>query len=143
MPRIDFGAKADKQLSQRTSTTGTTGSKLTVKKKPVGRPSLSDTVPIKTFRNFLMANLKHECKLSGEVESRPVLEHVIAALFASAIEGNTAAQIHVLDRFYGKVTDKVQLSGDAENPLASLQRIEMVLVRPSSNPQETEVLSVG
>jgi hypothetical protein len=78
-----------------------------------------------------MANLKHECKLSGEVESRPVLEHVIASLFASAIEGNTAAQIHVLDRFYGKVTDKVQVSGDTDNPLAVIQKIEMVLVKPS------------
>jgi hypothetical protein len=84
-------------------------------------------------------HLKRECPVSGEVENRPVIEHVICAQIASALDGNVTAQAAIMERMFGKVTDKVQLSGDVENPLAMLQRIEMVMVRPSSVDNATEV----
>ena len=138
MPQINFGKKAGKAASIRKSTTGTAGA-LTAPKKPVGRPVGTTNKDSKTYRDILLMHLKRDCPVSGVVEGRPVVEHVICAQIAAALGGNVVAQNSIIDRMFGKIEAGIKLSGDAENPLEVIQKIAHVFIDRQVVPPSNEV----
>jgi hypothetical protein len=139
MPAISFGKKAGKLTEKKRSSTGTKGA-LVAAPKAVGRPAGSTVKNANPYREILLMHLKKECPVSGVMEGRAVIEHVICAQIAAALDGNVVAQNSIMDRMFGKVTDKVELSGDAQNPLSILQQIEMVIVKPSQRLLDNNAL---
>jgi hypothetical protein len=141
MPAISFGKKAGKLSETKRSSTGTKGA-LVATTKSVGRPAGSTNKNANPYRAILLMHLKKECPVSGEIEGRPVIEHVICAQIAAALAGNVVAQNSIMDRMFGKVEAGIKLSGDVENPLAVLQKIEMVLVSPKNTQENPEEIAV-
>lgn len=54
----------------------------------------------------------------GSKEKREVIDGIVLGLLAKASRGDIAAVKEVFDRYYGKLTDKVELTGKDGNPLA-------------------------
>lgn len=72
-----------------------------------------------------------EVKSLARMYGAQIIEHLYGlALGAENEAAQIAAAKELLDRGYGKATQMV--GGDADNPIAVIQRIERVLVRPKA-----------
>lgn len=84
----------------------------------------------KSFANMLNIAIKE-----AHSDGRDKLRAVADALVEKAIAGDIAAIKEVADRLDGKVPQAI--SGDDENPLTMVHRIERHIVRPNSSDSDS------
>jgi hypothetical protein len=82
------------------------------------------------YKEMLETIIRFKDPMTEQKVTRTAIEHVIASQVYEAMNGNTAAQAQVLDRYLGKVDTKVTLAGDGDNPLSIFSKIVHEIVDP-------------
>lgn len=84
---------------------------------PNGRPVGTGPAALqKKLEKYL--NLNTDVKLpDGSIEKREVIDRIVLSMLNKAAGGDMQAIKEVFDRFYGKLSDKVELTGKDGEPL--------------------------
>jgi hypothetical protein len=96
---------------------------------PIGNQNASNRAKGAAVVRALEAALR-KVELRERKEVGWAIERILVKLVEQAMEGDREARRDFLDRYYGKVKDHVQLSGDEENPFTMIGKF--TLVKPSS-----------
>lgn len=75
--------------------------------RPVGSRSRSTIV-----KYWLEAIKEARNPITGELERLPVADQIVLSLIGKALKGDVSAFKELMDSGYGKLTDKVEHSGD-------------------------------
>ena len=75
--------------------------------RPVGARSRETIV-----RKWLEAIKESRNPITGELERLPIADQIVLSLIGKALKGDVSAFKELMDSGYGKLTDKVEHSGD-------------------------------